>query len=392
MEYIYLDNDASTRVDDEVLRAMAPFFKKHYGMASSEFGHSQGVSGRNAVNAARSIIAGSIGAKPEEIFFTSGVAESNNTAIRGAVSFKKGDMVTSAIEQNTVLNTMSFLSEHKGVGFKKIGVTGGGIVKMRELEAALTPNTRIVSIQHANQEMGAVQDVAKIGALCRGKGILFHTDASHSFLKEPIDVGKTDIDLMTLSSHNIYGPKGVAALYVRKGVDIAPLMYGGGEQGGIRPGLEDVPSIVGFGKAVEIYDKKDNARMAKMRDSLITKLLKIKDAHLNGPDPRAGGKAGGGKRICSNANVTFKYVEGESLLLHLDMRGIGVTTGSACFSRDLSPSHVIIAMGGSHGDAHGSVRFSLSKYNKAEQMGYVAKSAKLVVEKLREISPLIEGK
>lgn len=380
MDYIYLDNDASTRVDDAVVKAMLPFFSKDYGAASSEFGHSFGVSGRKAIEASRAAIAKKINASPEEIVFTSGVAESNNMAIRGSVSAKKGDMVASTIEQNTVLNMMKFLVEHKGVKMNVVSVDKEGFIDFKKLESSLDRNTSIVSIQHANQEIGTIQDIAKIGKLCHEKGVLFHTDASHSFLKTNIDVQKMNVDLMTLSAHNIYGPKDVGALYIRKGVEITPLLYGGGEQKGVRPGLEDVPTIVGFGKAVETYDEKDNQKMAKLRDQLIAGLLKTKDSHLNGP--------AGDKRICSNANVSFKYVEGESILLHLDMRGIAVTTGSACFSRDLVPSHVIMALGQTHADAHGSVRFSLSKYNTKEQMDYTIKNVKEVVEKLREISPI----
>jgi len=380
VDYIYLDNDASTRVDDAVVKAMLPLFSKDYGMASSEFGHSYGVAGRKAIEAARGIIAKKINASPEEIVFTSGVVESNNLAIRGAVSAKKGDVITSAIEQNTVLNTAKALSEEKGIKHIIIGVDTEGFADFGGLGNSLNGKIAVVSIQHANQEIGTVQDITGIGKLCRDKGVLFHTDASHSFLKVPIDVKAMNIDLMTLSAHNIYGPKGVGALYIRKGVEIAPLMYGGGEQKGLRPGLEDVPSIAGFGKAVEVYDEKNDKSIAAVRDYLIDGLLKIKDSKLNGPR--------GGKRVCNNVNVTFKYVEGESILLHLDMRGIAVTTGSACFSRDLTPSHVVIALGLSHGDAHGSVRFSLSKYNTKAQMDYVMKNVKEVIEKLRELSPI----
>jgi len=382
VDYVYLDNDASTRVDESVVKAMLPFFSNDYGMASSEFGHSPGVAGRKAIEAAREDIAKKINASPDEIYFTSGVAESNNLALRGAVSAKKGDIITSSIEQNTVLNTAKALAEEKGIGNIVVGVDKEGFIDLGNLEKKINKNTSLVSIQHANQEIGTIQDIAKIGKLCRDNGVLFHTDASHSFLKMPIDVEKMNVDLMTLSAHNIYGPKGAAALYIRKGVNTAPLFYGGGEQKGMRPGLEDVPSIVGFGKAVEVYDEKNNKKVAVLRDALIEKLLKIRDASLNGPT--------GDKRLCNNVNVTFKYVEGESILLHLDMRSIAVTTGSACFSRDLTPSHVIIALGRSHADAHGSVRFSISKYNTKEQMGYVAKNVKEVVEKLREISPIVE--
>jgi len=383
VEYIYLDNDASTRVDEKVVRAMMPFFTKDYGMASSEFGHSPGVNSRRAIENARAIIAKRINAKPEEIFFTSGVVESNNTAIRGIGMGKKGNIVTSAIEQNSVLNVAKFVSEHRGVKMSVVGVDKDGFVDMSELRKAITKDTSIVSVQHANQEIGTIQDIGRIAKLCNDKGIPFHADASHSFLKTDIDVRKTGVDMMTLSAHNIYGPKGVGALYVREGMELRPLLFGGGEQKGMRPGLEDVPSIVGFGKAVEIYDKKDNAEMRALRDDLIVDLLKVKDTHLNGPR--------GEKRICNNANITFKYVEGESILLHLDMRGIAVTTGSACFSRELTPSHVVTAIGGSHADAHGSVRFSLSKHNSKQQMAYVAKNAKEVVEKLREISSVGTG-
>ena len=382
VDYIYLDNDASTRVDYDVVRAMLRFFTIDYGMASSEFGHSYGVKSRQAINNARAIIAKRINAKPEEIYFTSGVAESNNTAIRGAVSFKSGDMITSSIEQNTVLNVMEFLKEHKGVKLDVIGVDKQGLADQNALEQSISSNTRIVSIQHANQEIGTIQDIKKIGKLCKDKGVLFHTDASHSFLKVPINVRKMNIDLMTLSAHNIYGPKGVAALYIREGVEIAPLLYGGGEQKGIIPGLENVPAIVGFAKAVELYKDQYNKDVRALRDRLIEGLLEIRDTHLNGPT--------GDNRLCNNVNVTFKFVEGESILLHLDMRGIAVTTGSACFSRDLAPSHVIIALGLTHGDAHGSVRFSLSRYITKKHVDYVIKNVGEVVEKLREISSVTE--
>ncbi len=378
MEYIYLDNDAATRVDDEVVKAMLPFMKKDYGMASSEFGHSPGVKGREAITEAKKIIADKINASPEEIYFTSGVAESNNTAIKGALGFKKGDVITSTIEQNTVKNIIKFMASHVGVKATNVNVDKYGFLNMKDFEKAITKNTALVSIQHANQEIGTIQDIKKIGKLCSSKKILLHTDASYSFLKVPIDVKAMNIDLMTLSAHNIYGPKGVGALYIKKGVEIAPILYGGGEQNGIRPGLENVPAIVGFGKAVEIYDEKDNVKMGILRDYLIEGLLKIKDTSLNGPKE---------KRTCNNADITFKYVEGEALLLHLDMRRIAVTTGSACFSRELMPSYVIMALGLTHGDAHGSVRFSLSKYNTKEEIDYVVKNVKEVVEKLREISP-----
>ena len=384
MDYIYLDNDASTRVDDEVVEAMIPFFTKDYGMASSDFGHTYGVKCRRAIEEARAIIAEKINAEPEEVLFTSGVAESNNTAIRGMGMGKNGNMVTSTIEQKTVLNVMKFLEDHKRVKRAVVGVDNEGFVDFEELERVITKDTRVVSIQHANHEIGTIQDIARIGRLCSEKGIPFHTDASHSFLKTDIDVERMNIDLMTISAHNIYGPKGVGALYVRKGIEITPLLIGGGEQRGLRSGLEDVPAIVGFAKAVEIYNEKDNAKMRVLRDYLIDGLLGIEDTHLNGPK--------GKKRLCNNANITFKYVEGESILLHLDMRGIAVTTGSACFSRELTPSHVIHAIGGSHADAHGSVRFSLSKYNNRQEMDYTVKNVREVVEKLREISPVGGGK
>jgi cysteine desulfurase len=380
VDYIYLDNDSATRLDDRVVKAMLPRFSESYGAASSEFGHRFGVESRKGVEAARAIIAEKIGASPGEILFTSGVAESNNLALRGAVSPKKG-MLTSAIEQNTVLNTAKSLAEDRGISLKISPVDQEGFIDFRALEKSLDENIGMVSIQHANQEIGTVQDIAKIGKLCRERGVLFHCDASHSFLKTGIDVERMNVDLMTLSAHNIYGPKGAAALYVRKGVEINPLFYGGGEQKGLRPGLEDVPSIVGFGKAVGVYDEKDNKRMAGLRDYLIASLVKIKDTELNGPRE---------KRLCNNVNISFKYIEGESILLHLDMRGIAVTTGSACFSQDLMPSHVISAIGRSHADAHGSVRFSLSKYNTKGQMDYVTENVREVVEKLREISPLNE--
>jgi cysteine desulfurase len=380
MDYIYLDNGASTMVDPKVVMAMEPYLLKDYGKPSSDFGHSYGVNARRGVENARAVIAKKINAEPEEVIFTSGMAEGNNLAMQGAISMKKGGIITSSIEQNTILNVVRRLGRECSVKIIELKVDGEGFVDLEGLRKAIMKDTRIVSIQHANQEIGTVQDTGKIGKICREGGVLFHTDASHSFLKTPIDVKKMNVDLMTLTAHLIHGPRGVGALYIRKGVEIDPIMFGGGEERGLRPGTEDVPGIAGFGRAVEIYDEKDNGRMRALRDRLIDGLLKIKNTHLNGPT--------GDRRLCNNADITFKYVEGESLLLHLDMRGIAVTTGSACFSPDLAPSHVIIALGLGHADAHGSVRFSLSKYNTKDEMDYTIKNVKEVVEKLREISSL----
>lgn len=260
-----------------------------------------------------------------------------------------------------------------------LNVNEEGFVDIEELKNEISQETLLVSIQHVNQEIGTIQDIEAIGKICVKKGALFHVDAVQSFTKLPIDVKKMKVDLLSISAHKIGGPKGIGALYLRKGVNLTPLIEGGYNEFGLRSGTENIPGAVGFAKAVEIVNGSQVRHMEKLRDSLIEGLLEIPESRLNGPK--------GEKRACNNVNVTFKYVEGESMLLHLDIRGIIVTTGSACFSQTLEPSHVILALGLKHEDAHGSIRFSLSRYNTEEEIRYTVENVREVVEKLREISP-----
>lgn len=378
---VYLDNATTTVLDPEVLEAMRTYFLEWFGSPTHEYGHSFGLKSREALEKSREIVARSIGAEPDEVIFTSGGTESNNLAIKGlALSSKdKKRIVTSKIEHRSVLNVVKSL-ERAGFQASYINVDREGFVDLEELEDKLNDETLLVSIQHANQEIGTIQDIEEIGKICKEKGILFHVDAVQSFTKVPINVEKMGIDLLSISAHKIHGPKGVGALYVRKGVKLKPLIEGGYHEFGLRAGTENVPGIVGFAKAVEIADKKQVEHMRKLRDYLMKGLLEIPDSKLNGPK--------GDRRLCNNVNVTFKFIEGESVLLHLDMRGIIVTTGSACFSKTLEPSHVILALGLKHEDAHGSIRFSLSKYNTFEEMDYTIENVREVVEQLRVISPV----
>lgn len=377
---IYLDNATTMMVDPEVLKAMEPYFSEYYGVPTTEYGHSFGLKAREALEKARETIARSINAAPEEIIFTSGGTESNNLAIKG-VAFagkERKHLITSRIEHKSVLDVVKSL-EKKGFKASYLGVDEEGFVDTEELKNEISGGTLLVSVQHVNQEIGTIQDIEAIGRICAEKGVLFHVDAVQSFTRLPIDVKKLNVDLLSISAHKSGGPKGIGALYVRKGIGLTPLMEGPYNEFGLRPGTENIPGAVGFGKAVELADESQVRHMEKLRDRLMEGLLEIPESRLNGPK--------GEKRICNNVNVTFKYVEGESMLLHLDMRGVIVLTGSACFSRTLEPSHVILALGLKHEDAHGSIRLSLSKHNTEEEVKYAVKNVREVVDKLREISP-----
>ncbi|KYH39990.1 MAG: cysteine desulfurase [Candidatus Bathyarchaeota archaeon B63] len=381
MKLIYLDNATTTALDPEVLEAMKPYFSEWYGVPTHEYGHSFGLKAREALEKSREVVARSIGAEPDEIIFTSGGTESNNLAIKGAALAGKdrSRIITSMIEHSSVLNVVRSLGT-AGFQTSYLRVDGEGFVDLEELKEKIDDQTLLVSIQHANQEIGTIQDIEEIGRICREKGVLFHVDAVQSFTKVPIDVERMNIDLLSISAHKIHGPKGVGALYVREGVKLKPLIEGEHHEFGLRSGTENIPGIVGFAKAIEVADESHVEHMRRLRDRLIDGLLEIGDSRLNGPR--------GDRRLCNNVNVTFKYVEGESVLLHLDMRGIIVTTGSACFSKTLQPSHVILALGLKHEDAHGSVRFSLSKYNTMDEMNYTIRNVREVIEGLRAISPV----
>jgi cysteine desulfurase len=381
-DFVYLDNAAATRLDERVLEAMMPYFFETYAVATSQFGYSSGIEAKDALDAARARIAASLGAEPQEFIFTSGSTESSNIALKGvalALGEKKGrHIITSKIEDFPVLHSARAL-EKQGFQVTYLDVDEDGRLILEQLREAITPQTILVSVQAANQEIGTLQDLSAIGAICRERDVLFHTDASHSFPRVPLDVREVPVDLVTVTAHLIHGPKGVGGLYVRKGTPLAKWMDGGFQEFNLRAGAENIPGAVGFAKAVELVTPKETARLQEMRDRLIERLLRIPHSRLNG-HPRL--------RLPHNANVSFRFVEGESILLHLDMRGFAVSTGSACFSRSLEASHVILGIGGNHERAHGSVRFTLGRFNQPEDVDAVADAIADVIEKLRAISPL----
>jgi cysteine desulfurase len=379
----YLDNAAATRLDEQVLEAMKPYFFETYSVATSEFGYSLGIESREALEEARSKMAGFLGADKDEFIFTSGSAESSNLALKGvakALGEKKGKhIIVSKIEDFPVLYSARTLAK-EGYRVDYLDVDEHGFVDMDKLGALISEETILVSIQHGNQEIGTVQDIESIGKLCREKGVLFHTDATHTFMRVPLDVGGIKADLITVSAHTIHGPKGIGGLFVRKGTPLAKIMDGGFQEFDLRGGMDNIPGAIGFAKAAELVTESENDRIKEMRDRIIDLVQKkIPDVTLNG-DPV--------KRMPQNANITFHYVEGESITLHMDMYGISVSTGSACFSRSLEASHVIAAIGGDHERAHGSIRFTLGRYNTMDEVEYVVEKLQSIVENLRKISPL----
>jgi len=373
-----MDNGATTMVDPLVVKAMTPFFTKDYGNASSL--HSFGVRSREAVESSRKVIADYLGVKAQEIIFTSGGTESDNLAIKGvAFSKGKGHIITSVIEHPAVLNTCESL-ERQGFKVTYLAVNKDGIVEPSMLEKAITSDTILVSIMHANNEIGSIQPIKELASITHKNGALFHTDAVQSFTKVPINA--RDADLISLSGHKIHGPKGVGGLYVRgefRG-KVVKQISGGHQEFNLRAGTENIPGAVGFAKAVEVAGVGYIDYIGGLRDYLTEGLLAIPNSHLNGPR--------GKKRLCNNVNIRFDYVEGESMLLMLDARGIAVSTGSACSSQSLEPSHVLIAMGCAPEESHGSIRLSLGRENTKEEMDYTISSMREVVDRLRKMSPL----
>ncbi|MFW9923804.1 MAG: cysteine desulfurase family protein [Candidatus Thorarchaeota archaeon] len=379
---VYLDNSASTRLDERVLEAMKPYFFETYAVATSEFAYTLGIEAREALDDARKIIADKIGAEPNEIIFTSGGTESSNLAIKGVAEaqVKKGKhIIISKIEDFPVLNSAKNL-ERNGYEVTYLDVNEFGEIDLEQLKNAIRDDTILVSIQHANQEIGTIQDIEAIAKICQEKEVIFHTDATHTFTRVPLDVTKTPVHLITLSAHTINGPKGIGALYIRKRTPLKKQMDGGFQESNLRSGVENIPGAVGFAKAVELVTEEENDKLRSMRDTLIKKALKeIPHVTLNGHPT---------KRIPQNANITFHFVEGESITLHLDMRGFAVSTGSACFSKSLEASHVILGIGGDHERAHGSVRFTFSRFNDMEEVDAIIENIAEVIKKLREISPI----
>ncbi|WP_281774401.1 cysteine desulfurase family protein [Methanobacterium formicicum] len=382
-KYTYLDNASITRLDERVWEEMKPYFFDIYAIPTSESGYSMGVEAREVLEKSRETIAQKLNAQTSELIFTSGFTESSNIALKGvamALEKKKGNhIIVSKIEDYSVLNTAQSL-EKQGFQVTYLEVDEYGLVDPDILNDQITPETILVSIQQANQEIGTLQDLKSVGEVCNDKGVLFHTDATHTFTRTPLDLEKIPVDLATISAHTIHGPSGIGALYIKRGTSISKWMDGGFQESNRRAGLENIPGAVGFAKAVTLVTTEENHLIQKMRDYLIDRILsEVPKSILNGHPT---------KRVPQNANITFEYVEGESITLHLDMRGFAVSTGSACFSRSLDPSHVILGIGGDHERAHGSVRFTIGRFTTPEEINAACDSVVTVVENLRKISPL----
>ncbi|MBQ3864340.1 MAG: cysteine desulfurase NifS [Clostridia bacterium] len=386
MNKIYMDNAATTRVTEPVLEEMAPYFTQFYGNPSSV--HAFGRDARKGLDQARSRVAKALGARPEEIYFTAGGSESDNWAIKGAahaLKEKGRHLITTSIEHHAVLHTMQALAK-EGFEITYLPVDADGLVSVEQVEKALREDTILVSIMMANNEIGTIEPIAEIGELLSSRHILFHTDAVQAVGHIPIDVQSMHIDLLSLSGHKFHSPKGVGALYIRKGLRIANLIDGGQQERSRRAGTENIPSIVGMGKAIELAVEnmeENNKYLITLRDRLISGLLeKIDYIRLNGHPT---------KRLPGNVNVSIRFVEGESLLLSLDMKGIAGSSGSACTSGSLDPSHVLLGIGLEHEIAHGSLRLTLDTENTMEEVETVLEVLPQIVERLRSMSPLYEN-
>lgn len=383
MNKVYLDNAATTAVSPAVLEAMMPYFTQCFGNASSI--HSTGRDARRAVDAARKQVAAAIGAQPQEIYFTAGGSESDNWAIKGAAFAKKSKgnhIITSAIEHHAVLHTCQWL-EKQGFEITYLPVDEFGRVSVADVEKAITDKTILITIMTANNEIGTIQPIAEIGKLAKEKGILFHTDAVQAIGAIPVDVNAMNVDMLSMSGHKFHGPKGIGALYIRKGVKIDQFMHGGAQERNQRAGTENLAGIVGMGKAIELAVaglEENAARMSAMRDKLINTILAtIPDTRLNGHPT---------ERLPNNVNISFRYIEGEALLLRLDLAGIAGSSGSACTSGSLDPSHVLLAIGLPHEIAHGSLRLSLGTDSTEADVDYVLDKLPGIVQTLRDMSPL----
>jgi cysteine desulfurase len=381
MRHIYLDHNATTPVRAEVLEAMMPYFRDRFGNASSI--HAFGQAARAPVEEARARVAALIGARPGEVFFTSGGTEADNLALKG-VAYANRDrgnhLITTAIEHSAVLSTCRFLEE-EGFEVTCLPVDAYGMVDPEAVERAITPRTVLISVMHANNEIGTLQPVRKIGMIARRHGVYFHTDAVQSAGKVPVDVEAAQVDLLSLSAHKIYGPKGVGAIYVRKGTRIAPVMHGGHHENNMRSGTENTPGIVGFGRAAELAlaeQETEYRHLAGLRDALQARIAEtVDDARINGHPAR---------RLPGTLNVSFPGAEGESLIMSLDLAGIAVSAGSACSSGSLEPSHVLLALGIDPHTALGSVRFSFGRDNTLADVDYVMEHLPGIVSRLRTVS------
>lgn len=382
---IYLDNAATTKTAPEVVEAMLPYFTEHFGNPSSVYGFA--AANKEVITRQREIIADTLGAKSNEIYFTAGGSESDNWALIAtaeAYASKGKHLITSKIEHHAILHTCEYL-EKKGFEVTYLDVDENGIVDLEQLKSAIREDTILISIMYANNEIGTIQPIREIGAIAHEHGILFHTDAVQAFGQVPINVDEDQIDMLSASGHKLNGPKGIGFLYIRKGVKIRSFIHGGAQERRRRAGTENVPGIVGFGKAVERAVSTMEARTKKereLRDYLIERIEKeIPYCRLNGDRT---------KRLPNNVNFSFRFIEGESLLIMLDMKGICASSGSACTSGSLDPSHVLLAIGLPHEIAHGSLRITLSEETTKEDLDYVVENLKEIVGNLRSMSPLYE--
>lgn len=380
---IYLDNAATTKTAPEVVEAMLPYFTENYGNPSTIY--SLGSTSKKAVNEARRTIADAIGAKQEEIYFTAGGSESDNWALKAtaeAYESKGKHIITTKIEHHAILHTCEYL-EKRGFEITYLNVDRDGLIDLEELKAAIRPDTILISVMFANNEIGTIEPIEEIGAIAKERNVLFHTDAVQAFGQVPIDVDKLHIDMLSASGHKLNGPKGIGFLYIRSGLKLRSFIHGGSQERSRRAGTENVPGIVGLGKAVEralrIMDEKTRHEI-ELRDYLIERVEKeIPYCWVNGHRT---------KRLPGNVNFSFLYIEGESMLIMLDMKGICASSGSACTSGSLDPSHVLLAIGLKHEEAHGSLRITLSEENTKEQMDFVVDNLKQIVARLRDMSPL----
>jgi cysteine desulfurase len=380
---IYLDHASTTPADPEVVEVMRPWFGEEFGNPSTVY--SLGLTAAEAVQRARESVADALGAEPEEIYFTSGGTESDNWAVLGTADaqIKKGrHLITSAVEHHAVLETMEFL-EKRGYEFTRVPVDGGGLVDPEEVRKAIRPDTVLVSVMHANNEVGTIQPLADIGRVAREAGVLFHTDAVQTAGKLPLDVNELGVDMLSLSGHKFYGPKGVGVMYLRKRARITPLLHGGAQERNRRAGTHNVPGIVGLAKALEISRSRmteDSVREAELRDRLWEGLrYNIVGIHLNGHPT---------ERLANNLNVRLDGIEGESMILMLDMEGICVSSGSACTTGSLEPSHVLLALGIPAEHAHGSLRVTLGRSTTVDDIDHFIDVFPPIVDRLRQMSPI----
>lgn len=383
MKNVYMDYSATTYVKPEVLEEMLPYFTEKFGNPSSFYGISRET--KRAIDKAREQVAKAINCLPEEVYFTGGGSEADNWAIKGIASAHKNKgnhIITTKIEHHAVLHACQYL-EKNGFEVTYLDVDDKGLVRLEDLKNAITDKTILVTIMFANNEIGTIEPIKEIGELCREKKIYFHTDAVQAVGNIPVDVKEMNIDMLSLAGHKIYGPKGIGVLYIKKGIKIDNLIHGGAQERNRRAGTENIASIVGLGKALELATtnlEEHMERLIRLREKLIDGLLKIPYTKLNGPR--------GDKRLPGNVNVCFRFIEGESILLSLDFKGVCASSGSACTSGSLDPSHVLLAIGLPHEIAHGSLRLSMGDGSTEEDVDYVLEVVPPIIERLRNMSPL----